>query len=210
MDDKVLKIPSHKVQTHDGAGEDCVQYIQLDQQPGSWYPWDFKCPNSNLTAASCSRARYQSPGTGPLHTILTFTKCASTVFHAALGQQIPPRWTQETQGSSSKPVSCIYVKCGPQSLWAYVLGKEVRKYQQKWYAFFPTTMFNLHAEKSHLTFSPMPFKIRWQSRNPVMKIKRQRCMSPGSMRHIKYIASWCHRAERTVLDSVGERWALQR
>lgn len=29
-------------------------------------------------------------------------------------------------------------------------------------------------------------------------------MSPGSMRHIKYRAAWCHRSDRTVPDTVGK------
>lgn len=49
-----------------------------------------------------------------------------------------------------------------------------------------------------LDFLPLPLKIRRQSRNPVMTITRQRCVSLGSMRHIRHTATWCPWTDGTV------------
>lgn len=111
-----------------------------------------------------------------LHYLNIHTVCW-TGFPAA----IPPRWNLETQGLSSKYILCIYVQCSPQTQ-PHILVKKSEITNKNDTPFPPITMFNLHAEKSYLNFLPV-LKIRWQSRNPVIKIKRQRYMSPGSVRH---------------------------
>lgn len=76
--DKGLKTPSDKVQItvekrDRKAGGNCVPCTVKDHQPGSWYPCGSNGPSANLTAASCHKARYPSPGAGPLPTVAAFT-----------------------------------------------------------------------------------------------------------------------------------------
>lgn len=63
---------------------------------------------------------------------------------------------------------------------------------------FPLQYCFISRPRSSTDFLPLPLIIRRQSRNPVMKIKRQRCVSLGSTRHIRHTSTWCPRTDRTV------------
>lgn len=65
---------------------------------------------------------------------------------------------------------------------------------------FPLQYCFISRPRSSTDFLPLPLNIRRQSRNPVTKRKRQRCVcvSLGSMRQIRHTSAWRPRTDRTV------------
>lgn len=141
--------------------------------------------------------RCPRPAAGPLHTT-QHSHCAQTAPRAA--------------GTSTHLPAAVNKYLANSSNTSLHLSKRGQKVPSKVIMRFPLQHCFISRPRSSTDFLPLPLNIRRQSRNPVMKIKRQRCVSLGLMRQIRHTLAWCPRTDRTVwapgAEGTGEASAL--